>query len=440
MKEFQNMSLRNLLMLSLSSFVFFFSSCKKDNTEIPVKAKVEWMKVLDESVSGNMKDDALLGQNGRVLTDANDNIYVYYYSSQPRSAIVLKCDPNGSVLWRKVIDDCIPMDMALKPDGHLALAVRDFPGNENVLTIFDFAEDGTMNHYRIVHVNIGGSFGVINATMYAMQDNSILISGVYLSQFFVGGAVTHEGYFLRLDANYVKIYNFITLFLNFGTTKSFEQTSMVPVSNDQFLCQLSYKGDEVQSDSLTYGYTTVLTNPDTAEADTTIFYNTGFLKQSNGNYGGFYNRYADRMIKDGGYNIHHYSAPVSVSPGGSFNSPVTNGFIRIGNDADIKDTIAFDLPEGYRVLSCNKGANGFLMTAYKARAFDVPGDYSAYQTLFCVGDNNWQITSRFSFQEFYSDVFPSCAPTSDNGYIIMGKVQSFNGPAYKLVLMKWKGE
>ena len=439
MNEIRNMSIRNLLLLSLSLIPFLFSACKKDNTEIPVKAKVEWMKVLDESVSGNMKDDALLGQNGRVLTDAYDNIYVYYFSSQPKSAIVLKCDPHGAILWRTVIGDCIPMDMALKPDGHLALAVRDFPGNENVITLFDFAPDGTMNQYRIVHVTIGGSFGVLNATMFAMQDNSILISGVYLSQFFVGGPVTHEGYFLRLNPNYVKEYNFITLFLNFGTTKSFEQTSILPVSNNQFIAQLSYKGDEVQSDSLTYGYFTVLSDPDTSLADTSFYYNTGFYKQSSGNYGGFYNRYSDRMIKSGAYNIHHFSAPVSVTPGGTFSTPVTNGFIRIGDDAQIIDTIPFNLPEGYRVLSCNKGANGFLMTAYKARAFDVPGDYSAYQTLFLVVDNNWQINSRFSFQEFYSDVFPSCAPTSDNGYIIMGKVQSFNGPAYKLVLMKWNG-
>jgi hypothetical protein len=277
--------------------------------------------------------------------------------------------------------------------------------------------------------------------MYALPDNSIAMSGVYLSQFLVGFPVSHEAYILQLDGSYNKLWNFISQF-NFGagTNSLFEQTSIVPISPGYFLAQASYKGDPVQDDSLNYGYITLIANAAASVADASFIYPTGYLKQSTGTYAGYYNRYSRGIIKDGVNNIHYFSAPTATFPGAPFAVPVTNGFIKIGDDGAIKDTIPFSLPDGYRVISCNKGSDGFLMTAFKTGAIDVAGDFSANQTLFLIGNNNWQVTSTFRFQEFYSDFFPSAAPTTDGGYVIMGKVQSFNGPKNKLILIKWKND
>jgi hypothetical protein len=183
---------------------------------------------------------------------------------------------------------------------------------------------------------------------------------------------------------------------------------------------------------------TVLTRSDTSAAESTKFYNTGYFEQSTGNYAGYYNRYSNYLIKTSeGENIHFFSAPSSVFPGAPFLAPVKNGFLKIGNDAEIKDTIPFYLPDHYRIISCSKGANGFLMTAYKVGGIDVAGDFGANQTLILSVDNNWQVTSSFKFQNFYSDFFPSSAPTTDGSYILFGKIQSYNGPKNNLTLIKW---
>ncbi len=435
-------ALRSLILFTTVSILVMVSSCKKDDNVTADNAKIEWMKVLDENVSGSTEDDRFMGQNGKVLTDANDNIYVYYFSELPKKAVVVKCDKEGALIWKKEFPDCIPMDMVIKADGHLALAVRDLPGFDNVIMMYDLDQSGSTTQHIVIQANIGGSFGVLSASMYAMPDNSIAMSGVYLSQFLVGFPENHEGFFLQLDGSYYKIWNFVTLLAlsNIGGQLRFEQSSMVPLTAPHFLAQIAFTGDQAQSDSLAFGYVTLIANADSNDVDTSFIYKTGYYKQSTGAYDGFYNHYCRGIINDGMDYIHHFSAPESAFPGAPFATPVVNGFLRIGTDGMLKDTIPFDLPKFYRVISCNKGPNGFMMTAYRVGDIDVPGDFSANQTLFLVGDNNWQVTSTFRFQEFYSDFFPSASSTSDGGYVIMGKVQSFNGPQNKLILIKWKND
>ena len=77
-------------------------------------------------------------------------------------------------------------------------------------------------------------------------------------------------------------------------------------------------------------------------------------------------------------------------------------------------------------------------THYKAGVANGSSDFSAEHTLFLTGGTDWQVTDKFSLQQFYSDYFFSNAPTSDGGFISMGRIQSFNGPTNKLVLVKWK--
>ena len=431
----------NHTLFLLTTFLYssiFLISCKKEEANVADNAKIEWMHVLDENLSGSTEDDRLMGQNGKVLTDEYNNIYLYYFSELPVKSVVIKCDPSGAIIWKSEMNDCIPLDMVLKADGHLALAVSNLPGFEKVVVIFDFDQNGNRTQHKVTQTGQGGSFGVLSASMYAMPDNSIVMSGVYLSQFLIGFPLSHEGYFLQLDGSYTKVWNFITAFSISTGTPLYEQTSIVPVSPGRFLAQLSYQGDQIQFDSLNYGYITLIANAAIENADTSFNYPTGYFKQSTVEYAGYYNKYSRGIIKDGTGYIHHFSAPSPTFPGAPLNTPVTNGFIKIGDDGAIKDTIPFAMPEGYRIISCNKGADGFLMTAYKTGAIDVAGDFSANQTLFLIGNNNWQVTSTFKFQEFYSDFFPSAAPTTDGGYVIMGKVQSFNGPQNKLILIKWK--
>jgi hypothetical protein len=96
-----------------------------------------------------------------------------------------------------------------------------------------------------------------------------------------------------------------------------------------------------------------------------------------------------------------------------------------------------NLPSGYRILSITPSNGKFLLAAYKTGLASGTNDYSANQTLFLYGED-WVTTTSFTLQGFYADFFPSSAPTTDGGFVLMGKIQSFNGPANKLILVKWK--
>ncbi len=425
------------------------SGCSKDETDVAVESQIEWMRVLDENVSGNTETDVFLGQNGKVITDEQGNIYLYYYQDLTRTAVVLKCDPNGTTVWRKTFNDCIPMDMVRRSDGDVVLAVRDLPGSENIFVLFVIKENGQVLQLAVIHTPSGGSSGVLNGNMYVMPDNSIVMSGAYTASFLIGFPEDQIGYVLKLNQAYQKVWNFNTAFnlLGLGSDFVMEQNSIVPLQSGKYLMQFSVTSDPVQADSLTYGYLTAVVDedmgvvtPDSAGIDTSYFTFTGYSVQSSGNRGGYFHRYANGLIPIGnGEYMHHFSGPVSLIPGLPANTPISNGFFRIASDGiTIKDTVPIPLPNGYRVLSCSYSGSRFMATAYEIGAINVTTDFSANQTLFLTGDGNFNTIHSFRFQDFYADLFTSTTPLSDGGFLIMGKIQSFNGPNNKLVLIKWK--
>jgi hypothetical protein len=435
--------------IGIALLAFTLNGCSKDEAEVAVESQIEWMRVLDENVSGSTETDQFLGQNGKVITDDQGNIYLYYYQDLTRTAVVLKCDPNGTTVWRKTFNDCIPMDMVRRSDGDVVLAVRDLPGSEKIFVLFVIKENGQVLQLAVIHTPIGGSSGVLNGNMHVMPDNSIIMSGVYTASFLVGFPEDQIGYLLKLNQAYQKVWNFNTAFNLLGLASDFvlEQNSIVPLQSGKFLVQFSVTSDAVQADSLTYGYLTAVVDedmgvmtPDSAGIETSNFTFTGYSVQSSGNRGGYLHRYANKLIPlANGETMHHFSAPVSLVPGLPANTPVPNGFFKVASDGiTLKDTVPIPLPNGYRLLSCSFSGSRFMATAYEVGAINVGSDFSANQTLLLVGDANFQTMHSFRFQDFNSDLFASTTPLDDGGFLIMGKIQSFNGPNNKLVLIKWK--
>jgi hypothetical protein len=428
-------------LVSVLLVAILLNSCKKEETDLPVNANIEWMRVLDENVSGSTEHDGLLGQNGKVITDGSNNIYVCYYSELPKQVVIIHYDAEGNQRWKKVIPDCTPMDMVLKPDGNVAVAVRELPGFDQIFVIFEISADGgAITQHPVIQTNQGGSGGVLSCNMIALPNNHLVMCGTYLASFLVGFPLEHTLYFLELDPSYNKLWNFITLFnVSLNGFDVFEQISLLPTSGGKYLVQFSAKANTSQLDSLSYKYCTVVFTPGATTFDTLFNYPTGYLIQSSGASSGYYNHYANGLMPDaGGGFVHHYSAPVSVVNNAPYTAETPNGFLKIATGGEIYDTVPFQLPPYYRIISSSVGVNGFLMTASKIGAIDVQGDFGASQTLFLTGNKNWQVTATFRLQEFYADFFPTSAPTSDGGFILMGKVQSFNGPVNKLVLIKWK--
>jgi hypothetical protein len=431
-------------------FAFILNGCSKDEAEVAIESQIEWMRVLDENVSGNTETDESLGQNGKVITDQQGNIYLYYFEDLSRTAVVVKCDPEGTILWKKTFPDCVPMDMARRSDGDMVLAVRDLPGLADRLVIYVLKESGQVLQLPIIHTPIGGSSTVLNCNMYVMPDNSIVMTGAYMASFLVGSPESQNGFVLKLDQSYQKTWNLGGIFnlsLAVGSNSALEQNSVIPYQQGKFLIQFSVSTDPVQSDSVGFGYVTAIVDPDigvinqdSAGVDTSIFTFTGYYVQSSGKRGGYYNRYANDLIPLGnGEAMHHFSAPVSLIPGLPANTPVPNGFFKIASDGTtLKDTVPIPLPNGYRLLSCSFSGSRFMATAYEVGAINVGSDFSANQTLFLVGDANFQTMHSFRFQDFNADLFTSTIPLDDGGFLIMGKIQSFNGPNNKLVLIKWK--
>jgi hypothetical protein len=355
----------------------------------------------------------------------------------------MKCDPTGNAVWKKTFPDCIPMDMVRRSDGSLVLAVRDVPGYQQIVVLYLLLPDGNVETHPIVHFPFGGSASVVNVNMHAMDDNSIVMSGVYLQSLLVGLPLRQEGFMLQLSSTFVKLWNYVLFQYNVldQSYPLYEQNSIIPVPGNRFLAQFSFTGDKVQADGVSYGLLTMVVNPDTAVLDYYSITSTGFEVQSSGLKGGYFNHYADGLIgESGGQAVFHYSGPVSVATGLPHQGDIPNGFIRVAADASILDTIPLPLPEGYRILSCSFRNGNFMVTACKSGTVDVTSDFRAYQTLFLTGNSGWETTRSFTLQEFYSDFLSSSAPTSDGGFVLMGKIQSFNGPNNQLILIKWKNQ
>jgi len=412
--------------------VLFAFSCKKDELKTGT-GNVEWTRVLQDTLNYSTDESINAGRNGKLITDAYDNLYVYYYSKNPEYTIVSKYDPQGASIWKKTFDNCRPFDMARLNDGNILLAVSVSNEIPNFLTLYSIHPDGNTESAKDTLKNSFFSCSeILNATICPTQGSGFVISGVWTG--YVGSGnfafssvevfvVRHSQLHVKEWSQYLPSICFTCPYTVVWPVGVKNGSSIMQTSNGHYLFQFSTYSDGSTSPA----GSNILTGLITADgvADTSFIYNAGI-----------YNRYGNGFIRDftGDY-INYYSSP---REGINVSQSVPAGFLRIGQDAQIKDTIPISIPKDYRILSCTKGASGFMLTAYKAGVANGGSDYSAAHTLFLRGGSNWSTTESFTLQQFYSDFFFSHAPVSDGSFISMGRIQSFDGPVNKLILIKWK--
>ena len=323
--------------------------------------------------------------------------------------------------------------MARLNNGKILLAVSVSNEIPNFLTLYSIQSDGNTESVKDTLKNLFYSCKVINnATIFPAQGNSFVISGTWIgyaagsnfsfesSEVFV---VRHSELMVKDWSQYVTSFCFTCPYQVVWPDGDKDGSSIAQTSNGKYLFQFNTNSDG----SLAPEGRNILTGILASDGipDTSFIYNSGK-----------YNRYSNGFMTDSnGDFISYYSSP---REGVNFSQAVPAGFLRIGQDAEIKDTIPLNIPNNYKIISCTKGATGFLLTAYKAGVANGGSDYSASHTLFLRGGNDWNVAERFTLQQFYSDFFFSHAPVSDGSFISMGRIQSFDGPVNKLMLIKWK--
>ena len=426
-------------LFSILLLTVVISSCKKES--INTTESAVWIKVLEDSTITSTDEEVYGGQNGKVITDDDDNIYLYFYSNNLQQTTVMQCSPTGNPVWRKTLNGFVGMDIIRLNDGSVVVAGTNPTISNKELQLHAFRMNGTVETLKF---DLGGlnlnPQRVENANMAALLDNSIMISACYYYSF---GNNFYSYCFAKISPAFLlkwtsKLNNpYMPSFGIFGP--SFTQNSILPISNNRFLFQYAVSQDPAIVTAGSFGISTGILRdeaaPDTQYVDTAFYYKSGTYSQSAGGNTGVQNRYTNGLLADGsGGFIHHYSCPQIL--GGYPSIPA--GFIRIGADATINDTIPIPLSNDYRIISCNLNQGRFLMTAYKSEVLSGTPDFNAYRTLFLTGGMDLNTTKTFSLQNFYSDFFSSIAPTKDGGFIIFGKIQSFNGSSNKVVLVKWK--
>jgi hypothetical protein len=422
-----------IFIIGFACLILFTFSCKKEDSVSNEPERVQWMRVLEDTISYSTDSENYMGSNGKVITDPEDNIYTYYYSKNLDQAIVSKYDPLGTLVWKKTFENCRPLDMARLNDGSLLLATSLTGTVPNYLTLYSIQTNGSIETRNdTIKDFIYRCFEVMNANIVPMPDNGFIVSGVWNA---VIGGTNFTGADVKtfiIKHSQLQTRDWSQVF-GFCFTCPYTVTkpggvpagagSVVQTNNGQYIFQFDYTGDS-NFPSLGRSILTGLLT-DSGVADTSFIYDTGT-----------YNRYINGYTQDYYSDfIYQYSSPQT---GGISSQSVPSGFLRIGQDARIYDTIPIPLPGDHLILSVTKNKSGFMMTAFKEGVANGSDDFSAEHTLFLTGGTDWQVTDKFSLQQFYSDYFFSNAPTSDGGYISMGRIQSFNGPTNKLVLLKWK--
>jgi hypothetical protein len=417
---------------AISCLACFTLSCQKEEFN-NYSGNVEWIRVLQDTLTYSTDDPFYTGRNGKVITDSYDNYYVYYYSKNPEQTVVIKYNRAGELQWQKTINNCKPLDMARLNDGSILLAVSLSNQVPNYLTLYSINTDGTMSTKSDTLKNLFWvSEEVLNATISPTEGSGFVISGVWNG--FVSGSnfaassnevfvVKHSQLQIRDWTQYLSSFCFTCPYVPTWPSGDRNGSSVIQTNNGQYVVQFGTYSDGSTAPAGS-NLLTALLNPD-GNADTSFMYNSVI-----------YNRYGSGLFRDNTGNfISYYSSP---REGINFSQTVPAGFLRIGQDSEVKDTIPLSIPKDYRIVSCAKGSAGFLLTAYKAGVANGGSDYSAERTLFLRGGNDWLATDQFTLQQFYSDFFFSHAPVSGGGFISMGRIQSFDGPVNKLVLIKWK--
>ena len=416
----------------LACLVLVAASCRKEAEVSTASESIQWIRVMEDTLTFSSENQINLGLNGKVVADPDDNLYAYYYASDLDRSVVCKYDPEGTPVWKKTFDNCKPLDMTLMPDGSLILAVSRTGTLPNFLTLYSVKPNGTVETKNDTLKNLFySSAEVLSASLLPLADNSLMVSGSWKTYISGSNFASTDTQLFIFKHNPSLIKEWVQ-FLSFCFTCPYvvnlpgrtDGTSAVAqTAGGEYVFQFGFhptSNSGVNSRDMLTGLLTA-----GGVADTSFQYTTSA-----------YNRYGNGFLPDftGDY-VSYYSAP---RPGGFSSQTVPAGFLRIGQDAEVHDTVPIPIPNDYRVVSCARGSSGFLLSAYKLGVANGASDYSGEHTLFLMGGSDWRATKKFILQEFYSDYFFSHAPVSDGGFVSMGRIQSFNGPVNKLLLIKWK--
>lgn len=446
------MLIRFKIVVYFSLFLFILS-CKKENIEINNISQIEWIKVLPDSLVTSTDSEGFQALNGKVLTDQNDNIIFYFYSRLKTLTQLSYCNKEGTEIWKKQLQNFVPLEMIQTIDQKFVIAGYDSLNKGQGIKLYRFDKEGIADSSLLTgpevpitdsNGNITGSlthtFRILySCQLISMPDNSLRISGAFMPD----ANPVQVNYFGKISASFQQEWcrqiNYFSSTIQIPSA-NYDQHSLMYLGNDKFLFQWAIKGINNSTDSTQFGisYGILKDGPRASFLsewiDTINYIKTGVQNFLTGNNYGKKNRYANGFIKDNEENyIYHFSAPDFL--GSASNNP-SAGFVKINPEGEITDTIPIPLSTDYRIISCTKNKSKFLLIAYKINILSGSWDFKASQTLFLIGGNDWQTNNSFTFQQFYSDFFSSAAPTSDGGFVLFGKIQSFNGPSNKIAIVK----
>lgn len=422
------------LLILQGLFLCLLSSCQKAKMSSNPANQTIWMRVLNEEQPLSTDDQTILGQNPKIITDQQDNIYGYYFVASRKEGVFIQYDPEGRLKLKKVFKGFSPMDMVQLKSGEIVLCGIDPDHVYKWYTFYKISQGGQVDSALIIpiHNNSSPTWYSVNASMSLCADNSIIVSCVSHLSTSSSSPFKYIGSFVKLTSDLnVEWKQELT---HYTSNEVVSQNSIIETNTNQYLFEFALSIDKLFYDSAYHCLLTGLLNQD-GTMDTIYRNLSGFTVGSNGHKKGVINRYCNGLLDEKAVSfIYHFSSPELL--GGEMPS-IPSGFLRIGADARISDTIPISLPANYRILSCTQNQDHFLLTAYKTGVLSGTNDYSADQTLFLYG-KNWHVSKTFSFQQFYADHFSSAAPCRDGGYILLGRIQSFNGPSNKLILLKFK--
>jgi hypothetical protein len=173
------------------------------------------------------------------------------------------------------------MDMIFAGED-LVLAVRLSPLRPKGIVLYVIHPDGSSDTKTLM-VSGDNSFGVNNACLATLLDNSLLISGSYSNSDIPNGTVYPRGYIMRLNPDYTASWSYYLKDIpgfNPLMVPNWGQNSIIPLNTNQFLFEYSISGYLAQNDSTVYGLLTGLINPNGVLASLQVT-PTGFFSAGN---------------------------------------------------------------------------------------------------------------------------------------------------------------
>jgi hypothetical protein len=413
----------------LVSFIML-SGCKKQDELSPDKQQVEWMKVLG--------DEGML-KPGKVLTDGNDNIYIYF-TGDKHYAAVEQLSPSGHVNWKKEFTDYAIFDMTLAPNGNIILCgLGNGYSPESGIVMVSISNSGvTLNQQVFVpSVNPGKVFThAVSANLSGTSDGYIIVSGTMemAGDPNYSAFITKTEQLLSTPPSFNKNYVF---FPGLGGP----QPSIIDFKVLQaglayvFMCDVEGVVGMNPNFNVMSGLITGLINPD-GNINNYKFRQTGYYNTALNVRSGWVNSYG-KLLPDkqnGFLSWRNFSKALGSD------SPVPNEFLRINSLGVITDSIPFSLPENYiaNSMAINSSLN-FYMTSCLQGELVGSTDFSPQQTSFSHGNSAGPSVSKtFSIKNSYTDNFTSVACTSEGDFICFGQLQGFYASSFQPVLIKLK--